>query len=58
MICMDVNLKFYFNDEACDGDSEKCEKAIEELFNNIFCERKEYVKTEARVTDIKKVDEE
>ena len=58
MICMDINLKFYFNDGTCDGNGRRCEKAIEELFNDIFCERKEYVKTEARVQDIKEVIEE
>lgn len=55
MICMDINLRFYFNDVTNCGDNERCEKAIEELFNNIFCERKEYVKTEARVRDVKEV---
>lgn len=56
MICMDVNLKFYFDDVTNNSsDNKKCEKAIEDLFNNIFCERKEYVKTEARVQNIKEV---
>lgn len=58
MICMDINLKFYFNEGTCNGNNEKCEKAIEKLFNNVFCERKEYVKTEAVITEIKEVEEE
>ena len=58
MICMDINLKFYFSEVTYNNDTERCEKAIEELFNNVFCEHKEYVKTEARVTEIKEVDEE
>lgn len=57
MICMDINLKFYFSEGTCDNDTKRCEKAIEELFNDVFCERKEYVKTEARVTEIKEVKE-
>lgn len=57
MICMDINLKFYFSDGAC-GDTQKCERAIEELFGDVFCDRKEYIKTEARVQDVKEVDEE
>jgi len=57
MICMDINLKFYFSEGTCDNDTKRCEKAIEELFNDVFCERKEYVKTEARVTEIKEVEE-
>lgn len=56
MICMDINLRFYFDDVINNSsDNKKCEKAIEDLFNNIFCERKEYVKTEARVQNIKEV---
>lgn len=57
MICMDINLKFYFSEVTCNNNTERCEKAIEELFNDVFCERKEYVKTEARVTEIKEVEE-
>ena len=57
MICMDINLKFYFSEKTCNNDTKRCEKAIEELFNNVFCERKEYVKTEAMVTEIKEVEE-
>ena len=57
MICMDVNLKFYFSDGTC-GDIQKCERAIEELFSDVFCERKEYIRTEAKVQDVKEVKEE
>lgn len=57
MICMDINLKFYFSEGTCSNDTKRCEKAIEELFNDVFCERKEYVKTEANVTEIKEVEE-
>lgn len=55
MMCMDIRLKLYFDNVASDGDNKKCERAIEELFNNILCERKEYIKTEARVMDVKEV---
>ena len=57
MICMDISLKFYFDGVESDGCGfEKCEKAIEELFNDVFCERKEYIKTEARVQNVKEVE--
>lgn len=56
MICMDISLKFYFDDVEDNGNGyEKCEKAIEELFNEVFCERKEYIKTEARVQNVGEV---
>lgn len=56
MICMDISLKFYFDGVEDSGNGyEKCEKAIEELFNEVFCERKEYIKTEARVQNVGEV---
>lgn len=58
MICMGINLKLYFSDVAYNDDNRGCEKAIEELFDNIFCNQKEYIKAEARVQNIEEVDEE
>ena len=55
MICMDINLKLYFDNVATDGDNKKCESAIEELFDSIFCGEKEYIRTDVQVQDIKEV---
>ena len=58
MICMDVNLKFYFdnlpnNKET--GNKTECETAFVELFDELLIDFKEYVKTEAKIQDIKEV---
>ena len=61
MICADINLKVYFCDVPTiqiAGNKEECEKAFVELFNDIFIDLKEYVKTEAKITEIKEVGEE
>lgn len=55
MICMDINLKLYFDNVAKDSDNKKCESAIEELFDTIFCGEEEYIRTDAQVQDIKEV---
>lgn len=61
MICADISLKLYFNAPPTIqiGDNkEECEKAFVELFDDIFIDLKEYVKTEAKITEIKEVGEE
>lgn len=61
MICADINLKVYFSalpTIQIVGNKEECEKAFVELFDDIFIDLKEYVKTEAKITEIKEVGEE
>lgn len=61
MICADISLKLYFNATPTiqiAGNKEECEKAFVELFDDIFIDLKEYVKTEAKITEIKEVGEE
>ena len=58
MICMDVNLKFYFDNLPNSkeiGDKVECEMAFAELFDELLIDFKEYVKTEAKIQDIKEV---
>lgn len=58
MICMDVNLKFYFDNLPNSkeiGDKTECETAFVELFDELLIDFKEYVKTEAKIQDIKEV---
>lgn len=58
MISMDINLKLFFDDVSIkNGDDNKLatENAIKELFDDIFGNTKEYIKTEVKILDIKEV---
>lgn len=58
MICIDINLKIFFDDipvNGKNGDKAGVESAIKELFDDVFCDEKEYVKTEAKIQDIEEV---
>ena len=58
MISMDINLKLFFDDVSIkNGDDNKLatENAIKELFDDIFGNAKEYIKTEVKILDIKEV---
>lgn len=58
MICMDVNLKLYFDNLPNNkgvGNKAECEAAFIELFDEMLIDFKEYVKTKAKIRDIKEV---
>ena len=58
MTSMDINLKLFFDDVSIkNGDDNKLatENAIKELFDDIFGNTKEYIKTEVKIIDIKEV---
>ena len=58
MTCMSINLKLYFDDVAIntgENQQSKTETAIKELFDDIFGNTKEYIKTEVKILDIKEV---
>lgn len=59
MICIDINLKLFFDDvpvNSKDGDRVGAENAFKELFDDIFGEREEYIRTEVKIGDIKEVE--
>lgn len=57
MICMDINLKLYFDipNGKETGNKTECETALVELFDEVLIDFKEYVKAEAEIKDIKEV---
>ena len=62
MICMDVNLKLYFDNLPNGketgketGNKTECETAFVELFDEVLIDFKEYVKAKAEIKDIKEV---
>ena len=58
MICMNVNLKLYFENIPNSqnvGNKAECETAFVELFDEVLIDFKEYVKTEAKIKNIKEV---
>lgn len=58
MICMDINLKLYFDDipnSQETGNKTECETAFVDLFDEAFVDFKEYIKTEVKIQDIKEV---
>lgn len=60
MICMDVNLKFYFTNVPKVGDAgekEELEKAFSEVFDELLVDFNEYIRTEAKVESVKEVGE-
>lgn len=59
MICIDINLKLFFDDvpvNSKDGDRAGAENEFKELFDDIFGEREEYIRTEVKIGDIKEVE--
>ena len=58
MISMDINLKLFFDGVSIknvDDNKLATENAIKELFDDIFGNTKEYIKTEVKILDIKEV---
>lgn len=58
MICIDINLRLFFDDITVDTkncDRAGVENAVKELFDDVFIDEKEYVRTEAKIQDIKEV---
>lgn len=58
MICMDINLKLYFDNLPNGketGNKTECETAFVELFDEVLIDFKEYVKAEAEIKNIKEV---
>ena len=58
MTSMDINLKLFFDDVSIknvDDNKLATENAIKELFDDIFGNTKEYIKTEVKILDIKEV---
>ena len=58
MTSMDINLKLFFDGVSIknvDDNKLATENAIKELFDDIFGNTKEYIKTEVKILDIKEV---
>ena len=54
MKCVNIDLRIYFDEDATlyyTDNADKLECSISELFDDIFCNMTEYIKTEAKIKE-------